>query len=226
MFLTHATNFQRSQYTIFRWICQFWCFEKTLQITVRDYLLLALLRKKCSNEQMLFTNTVFSFFLSNHELNYICRFWNSLAIHQYYTSQEYIYHIIASTLLNLTFWLIKSISTFWIIKFSLHLNQQKFFFSHFNSVKTLSEKFKKNILNEFFVFQKFNFLKKKIQKYSWFHQNCHKKKRIRKTSSSFSIFIEIKNEKISNWFFFSNFFFRCVFQFFFFVRQSLTVYFV
>ena len=49
IFSTQTTNFQRSQYTIFCWICQFWCFEKALQITQthhkKSYNLLKLKKK-------------------------------------------------------------------------------------------------------------------------------------------------------------------------------------
>ena len=113
--------------------------------------------------------------------------------------------MVTSMLLNLTPWLVKSVLTFWIIEFSLHLNQQKFFFSHFDSVKILSEKFE-NILN---------LIKIVIEK-----------KRVRRILLSFLIVIEIENEKISNWFFFRIFFFVVFFHScsFLFISRSAVFY--
>ena len=65
--------------------------------------------------------------------------------------------MITSMLLNLTSWLMKSISTFWIIEFSLHLNQPKIFFPHFDLMKILSKKFKKAFQTNFSIFRKKKF---------------------------------------------------------------------
>ena len=115
--------------------------------------------------------------------------------------------------------IVKSILTFWKLNsVYLHLNQQKILFWHFVSAKIL-QKIRKNISTLFFDFIENHFLsinkKKKFENIHIFIRIVIRKNRIRKFHRHFETLIEIGKKNIENQFFFSNFFFRDVFNFIF-----------
>ena len=150
-------------------------------------------------------------FLSGHELDYICFFWDSLAIHQYYTLQKYICHMIASI-----FWISHfnnevSIDIL-IIKFNLFaLKSAENFLFAFWFNENFIRKIQKNISNEFF-----NFSKKNSKIFSFLLKLSLKKIEFEKSYRHFEHRSKLKRKKIKMIFIFE-FFFRslCFFNFLF-----------